>query len=53
MGWELLRVGGHKEAGVGGIRRDGEGMAGPTKPVGYNTVEEIRRFEETLGRMAE
>jgi len=38
---------------VGGFRRHGTGGTGTTKPVVYNTLEEIRRLGEVLGGIAE
>ena len=51
VGWELLRHGGDGYAGVGGFRWQGAGGVGTTKPVVYNTVEEIRSFGEVLGKL--
>ncbi len=52
VGWELLCPGGDEEAGVGGFRWNGKGGSGITKPVVYNTLEEIKKFEEVLQKIA-
>ncbi len=49
VGWELLRPGGHRALRAERIRRHDARGSGATKPVVYNTVEEIRRFGEVLG----
>ena len=53
MGWELLRPGSDQAAWAGGFRRHGARGPGTTKPVVYNTVEEIKKFGEVLGKIAE
>jgi hypothetical protein len=40
------------QPGAGGKWWHGARGAGTTKPVVYNTVEEIRRFGEVLGKIA-
>jgi hypothetical protein len=51
VGLVLLYAGGDRPLGFGGQGRHGAGRPGATKAVVYNTVEEIEKFGEVLGKI--
>jgi len=52
MGEKLRCPGGHQEIRPGGFRRHGAGGSGTTKPVVYNTLEEIEKFWDVLRKIS-